>query len=199
MRKVAQYLKGCLAGDITLRYPRNCQIKLTAWADAAFNVHTGAWSQFGAMLALNPNSPPFWVSCTWQTARSPRLRIRVRVPSCVQLRPACASIEATVQFLKELTHVLGSPHIGPPLFREDNMSVIKLTEAPDISKRSRHINVKYHKVKYMARKGHIEFRHLGTELMTADILTKPFGPRRFRFLRDRLLGATTTGQDTIED
>jgi hypothetical protein len=56
----------------------------------------------------------------------------------------------------------------------------------------------------MARKGHIEFRHLGTdvqpiELMTADILTKPFGPRRFRFLRDRLLGATTTGQDTIED
>ncbi len=51
----------------------------------------------------------------------------------------------------------------------------------------------------MARKGHIEFRHLGTELMTADILTKPFGPKRFRFLRDRLLRATTTGQDTIED
>ena len=62
----------------------------------------------------------------------------------------CLRIEATVQFLKELAHVLGSPHIGPVLLREDNMSNIKLTEAPDIPKRSRHINVKYHKVRYMA-------------------------------------------------
>jgi hypothetical protein len=111
---------------------------------------------------------------------SPRLRIRVRVH--IAAFKTCLRIEATVQFLKELAHVLGSPHIGPVLFREDNMSVIKLTEASDIPKRSRHINVKYHKVRYMARKEHIEFRHLGTELMTADILTKPFGPKRFRFI-----------------
>jgi hypothetical protein len=195
MRKVAQYLKGRLAGNITLRYPRNCKIKLTAWADAAFNVHTGARSQFGAMLALNPNSPPFWVSC----GKLPGVPVSAYESEYLAAFKTCLRIEATVQFLKELAHVLRSPHIGPVLFREDNMSVIKLTEAPDIPKRSRHINVKYHKVRYMARKGHIEFRHLGTELMTADILTKPFGPKRFRFLRDRLLGATTTGQDTIED
>ena len=51
----------------------------------------------------------------------------------------------------------------------------------------------------MARTQRIEFRHLRTELMTADILTKPFGPKRFRFLWDRLLGNTTTGQEEIED
>ena len=195
MRKVAQYLKGRLAGDITLRYPRNCSIKLTAWADAAFNVHTGARSQFGAMLALNPNSPPFWVSC----GKLPGVPVSAYEAEYLAAFKTCLRIEATVQFLQELAHVLGSPHIGPVLFREDNMSVIKLTEAPDIPKRSRHINVKYHKVRLMARTQRIEFRHLRTELMTADILTKPFGPKRFRFLRDRLLGNTTTGQEEIED
>ena len=147
------------------------------------------------MLALNPNSPPFWVSC----GKLPGVPVSAYEAEYLAAFKTCLRIEATVQFLQELAHVLGSPHIGPVLFREDNMSVIKLTEAPDIPKRSRHIDVKYHKVRHMASTQRIEFRHLRTELMTADILTKPFGPKRFRFLRDRLLGNTTTGQEEIED
>ncbi len=42
-------------------------------------------------------------------------------------------------------------------------------------------------------------RYLQTELMTADIFTKPLGPTRFSFLRDRLLGYSTSGQTTLED
>ena len=45
---------------------------------------------------------------------------------------------------------------------------------------------------------HIELLYLKTDLMTADIFTKPLGPTRFRFLRDRLLGITTMGGDKHE-
>ena len=89
--------------------------------------------------------------------------------------------------------------LGPVLVREDNEAVIKLTKVPDIPKRSRHIDVKYHFALHLVKAKHAKLRYLQTELMTADIFTKPLGPKRFAFLRDRLLGRTTTGQDAIED
>ena len=70
--------------------------------------------------------------------------------------------------------------------------------AADIPKRSRHIDVKYHFVRHLAKARHIELLYLKTDLMTADIFTKPLGPTRFRFLRDRLLGITTMGGDKLE-
>ena len=63
LRKVAQYLKGRLTQRIALRFPRNCGIQLTAWADAAYRVHPESRSQYGCMVAIHPNAAPFWVKC----------------------------------------------------------------------------------------------------------------------------------------
>ncbi len=142
----------------------------------------------------------YWVSC----GKLPGAPVSAYESEYLAAFKTCLRIEATVQFLKELAHVLGSPHIGLPassLPRGQHVSYQTITEAPDIPKRSRHINVKYHKVRYMARKGHIEFRHLhGDRTYDGRHPNETiFGPKRFRFRRDRLLGATTTGQDIIED
>ena len=112
----------------------------------------------------------------------------------------CQRTEYFRQFLRVLAPILRSPELGPVLFRDDNQAVIKLTAAPDIPKRSRHIDVKYHFVRHLAKARHIyiELLYLKTDLMTADIFTKPLGPTRFRFLRDRLLGITTMGGDKLE-
>ena len=49
----------------------------------------------------------------------------------------CLRIEATVQFLKELAHVLRSPHIGPVLFRDRGQHVSYQTNGG-----ARHIKTK---------------------------------------------------------
>jgi len=194
MFKVAQYLKGRITSGITLKFPLGCTIRLTAWADASFRVHPGARSQYGAMVAINPNAAPFWVSC----GKLPGVPVSAYEAEYVAAFKACQRTEYFRQFLRVLAPILRSPELGPVLFRDDNQAVIKLTAAPDIPKRSRHIDVKYHFVRHLAKARHIELMYLKTDLMTADIFTKPLGPTRFRFLRDRLLGITTMGGDKLE-
>ena len=194
MFKVAQYLKGRIASGITLTFPLGCTIRLTAWADASFRVHPGARSQYGAMVAINPNAAPFWVSC----GKLPGVPVSAYEAEYVAAFKTCQRTEYFRQFLRVLAPILRSPELGPVLFRDDNQAVIKLTAAPDIPKRSRHIDVKYHFVRHLAKARHIELLYLKTDLMTADIFTKPLGPTRFRFLRDRLLGITTMGGDKLE-
>jgi hypothetical protein len=195
LRKVAQYLKGRLTQRIALRFPRNCGIQLTAWADAAYRVHPESRSQYGCMVAIHPNAAPFWVKC----GKLPGVPVSSYEAEYIAAFKLVQRTEYFRQLLRELAPFLGSPKLRPVLVRDDNESVIKLTAAPDIPKRSRHIDVKYHYVRHLVKARHIKLRYLQTDLMTADIFTKPLGPKRFAFLRDRLLGYTTTGQDTIED
>ena len=69
------------------------------------------------------------------------------------------------QLLRELAPFLGSPKLRPVLVRDDNESVIKLTAALDIPKRSRHIDVKYHYVRHLVKARHIKLRYLQTDLI----------------------------------
>jgi hypothetical protein len=195
LRKVAQYLKGRLAANTSVRYPRNCPIQLTAWADAAYRVHPDSKSQFGCMVAIHPNAAPFFVKC----GKIPGIPVSSYEAEYIALFKLLQRCEYFRQLLNALAVHLNNPALGPVLVREDNEAVIKLTKVPDIPKRSRHIDVKYHFARHLVKAKHAKLRYLQTELMTADIFTKPLGPKRFAFLRDRLLGRTTTGQDAIED
>ena len=195
LRKVAQYLKGRLAANTSVRYPRNCPIQLTAWADAAYRVHPDSKSQYGCMVAIHPNAAPFFVKC----GKIPGIPVSSYEAEYIALFKLLQRCEYFRQLLRALAIHLNNPAIGPVLVREDNEAVIKLTKVPDIPKRSRHIDVKYHFARHLVKAKHAKLRYLQTELMTADIFTKPLGPKRFAFLRDRLLGRTTTGQDAIED
>jgi hypothetical protein len=87
MFKVAQYLKGRITSGITLKFPLGCTIRLTAWADASFRVHPGARSQYGAMVAINPNAARSLLGLVRQTPRGGRISIRGRICRSVQDMP----------------------------------------------------------------------------------------------------------------
>ena len=68
-----------------------------------------------------------------------------------------------------LMHSLGSPSIG--VF-EDNTEAIDSAKNPLSSSNSKHIDVRYHFLRELVRKGGLSVRNLWTEDQHADILTK---------------------------
>jgi hypothetical protein len=78
----------------------------------------------------------------------------------------------------------------PPLdLFQDNKSTIFLVEkGRSASEKTRHISIRYFWVKDVIDRSEATIKHMPTEDMTADILTKPLQGKLFLQLREKLLG-----------
>lgn len=54
----------------------------------------------------------------------------------------------------------------------DNMGALKLAENPSFHARSKHIDVQYHFIRNAIKEERVDLRHVSTDDMVADILTK---------------------------
>ena len=80
--------------------------------------------------------------------------------------------------------------VRPVTLMQDNKSTIKMIESgKSNSERSRHIDIRFYFVNDRVKSGDVRVEYLRTEEMIADMLTKPIQGQRFRFLRDKLMGA----------
>ena len=72
---------------------------------------------------------------------------------------------------------------------QDNTSTITMAKnGKSCSDRTKHIKLRYFFVKQFIDSGEFSVTHCPTEIMTADVLTKPLQGKLFREMRDRLLG-----------
>ena len=62
--------------------------------------------------------------------------------------------------------------LTPTVIFEDNQSAIKLANNPIHSNRSKHINMRYHKIQELVANKIIDIQYLPTADMVADIMTK---------------------------
>ena len=67
------------------------------------------------------------------------------------------------------------------------MPSINLAQAPNVTRKSRHIHIRHHFIRDLVAQGFVTLVHLPSYLQTADLLTKPLGPTAFYFFRDILL------------
>jgi hypothetical protein len=82
--------------------------------------------------------------------------------------------------------------VPPATIMQDNMSTINLAQnGMSTSDKTRHISIIYFFVKDRISNGEVRIKHLGTDRMIADILTKPLLGETFERLRDLLLGYTS--------
>lgn len=68
----------------------------------------------------------------------------------------------------------------------DNSSSIKLSKNLVLHGRCKHIDVRYHFLRYLTKDGTIELMHCTSENQLADIFTKPLKLESFCKLRERL-------------
>ncbi|CAI0405434.1 unnamed protein product [Linum tenue] len=101
---------------------------------------------------------------------------------------AAAYCVAHCVWLKRILESLGwnSSSEGCTTILCDNSSAIKLSKNPVLHGRSKHIDVRYHFIRDLAKEGVIELEHCSTYEQVADIMTKPLKLESFQLLRSKL-------------
>ena len=101
------------------------------------------------------------------------------------------SLDEAVRELEYLRQLLADLRIEMQLpvdVFQDNISTIRLTNSGRFNPRTRHMNVRYHYCHDLADAGIVNVRHLGTDFMPSDVLTKAVGAAEHRRHSDVLLG-----------
>lgn len=70
----------------------------------------------------------------------------------------------------------------------DNRAAIQLASTRKVSQRTKHINVRYHKIRELIEDGEITMSWIRSEDQPADLFTKPLGPHIFLRLRPIIMG-----------
>jgi hypothetical protein len=81
--------------------------------------------------------------------------------------------------------------VEPVHLGQDNTSTIQVLEnGAKSAKRLKHLDIKIFFIKDYIENGQLTIEYIPTEVMVADMLTKPLPAQQFRHLRDKLLGYT---------
>jgi hypothetical protein len=133
-------------------------------------------STAGYMFFIN-NAPISWCSKKEQV---------VALSSC-EVEYIAASMCATQAiWLKTLIEEVTGVDSEAVTIKVDNVSAINLAKNPISHGRSKHIELRYHYLRYQVAKGLIRLEHCRSEVQIADILTKSVQVEVFKRLRDMM-------------
>ena len=68
----------------------------------------------------------------------------------------------------------------------DNQSCIKMTKNLVFHDKSKHIEVRYHFIRGMVRKGAINLKYVPIKEQVVDVLTKPLAYVKFEYFQDKI-------------
>ena len=115
-----------------------------------------------------------------------------KVMSRVALCPMTSEYYAAGEVCKDLVHFrqlskdLGWPSDRPTLLMLDNRTAISLINAPQVSRKSRHIEITFHFIRELAARKTLVVAYVPTKKMRANVLTKYLPKAVFLFERDML-------------
>lgn len=186
-----RYLKGC--PDLGPTYSANPAhfphgVQLSAAADSSHACHSDGRSQTAYLIRVGTTNAPF---ITHSSAE----------PSGIALSPCEAEYVALgrcakdVVFFRQFAADIGFPQSSPTPIAEDNQPAINLTIAPQITRKSRHIALKHHYLRWLFQQKVVVPHHVGTHDIIPDGMTKSLSPSSFLWFRSQLLNS----MDSIAD
>jgi len=150
--------------------------EFSAHADAGFALFENGCSSGGYFLSVGSGAPfECHAKCQDSVAPDPMASEYYNANS------ACLDISHYRQFATQL----GWPPTGPTILHLDCKTAINLAEAPEVTRKARHMQAKHHYIRELVDTGIVKLKHVPADLMRADILTKVFS--RAEFLRRRAM------------
>lgn len=165
-RRILKYLKGTM--DLCLHFERTSGEVLVGYVDADWasdKKDSKSYSGYCFKLAKG--------CIAWNSKKQSIVAQSSAESEYTALSEATNESTYLQQLIEEID--FGKYILRPTVIFNDNTSAIKLTENPMFHKRTKHIAIRVHNVRQQVEEGNVVIRHLGTEAMVADILTKALG------------------------
>ena len=185
-KRILKYLKGTKDEGLcytsrNLKFESNWE--LTLWCDASYAgcIDTRR-SRGGYLIYLNDNLVAFNSS----------------LQKCMALGTCDAEYMALSMGLKELTWVrmllecMGLKVKLPMVVFEDNQAAKSIAENPESSKRTKHIDIRFHHVREQSEAGNIGIQYVATEKQKADGMTKDLARVPFQAFKSHVVDNTKT-------
>jgi hypothetical protein len=177
LHRMLGYLNGTKSFGIVLRPADVQSLTLDAFIDASYGVHADGKSHSGMIIALSAG--PLFVKSSKQkivTKSSTEAEL-------VAFSDMCSNVIWCRDFLTNQGY-----NMPPARVYQDNQSAIALEEkGTSSSERTRHVHIRHFWVRDRIESGDMQVAYLPTDLMIADILTKPLQGDKFIEMRNQLL------------
>ena len=97
--------------------------------------------------------------------------------------------------LRAIANELCIEQLDATVLHEDNFGCVQLTKDEVLHKKTKHVAVKYHKIRELVRNKVVRIQQVATDEQVADILTKLLSsPKKLEYLRSRILGYSPLSQ-----
>ena len=174
VKRILRYLAGTRDLGLLYKASGNNKVELIGYSDADYA---------GCIETRRSTSGYVFKLCgaavSWRTAKQECVTTSTVESEYVALKYAVQEAVWYRRFLKEL----GFPPVGATLIHEDNQGCIKLAKNPSDHKRTKHIDICYHYSREKVLDGTIRLAYCRTDIMAADMFTKPLAAIRFSELR----------------
>lgn len=173
-KRILRYLAGTL--NYKLYFYRTCNLNLTAYADADWANDIGDRKSYtGFIIKLGNNT------INWESRKQRCVALSSTESEYLAISDVCKDL----CFIKNFMFEILDKHLTIVLYN-DNQSAHKLLEAKEYChKKTKHIDIRYHFVKDLIQKGFAKVKYLSSDLMLADVLTKPLSSNKHaQFIRE---------------
>ncbi|BES98092.1 Hydra magnipapillata [Nesidiocoris tenuis] len=161
-KRVLKYLKG--TSSLGLSYVKGGG-KLTGFADADWaNDPNDRRSFTGFVFKMSG------AAISWECRKQKCIALSSTEAEYVAISESCKEGIYLKSFLSEIKKDVGVEKL---IVFNDNQSSHKIAKNPEFSRRSKHIDVKYHHVRNLINEKQLSLVYLPTSEMCADICTKP--------------------------
>ena len=174
VKRLLRYVKGTVDQGIVFPKIGGSGLQLTVFSDADMAEDIDGRRSTSSVLVFLGSAPILWLSLKQKV---------MALSTCETEYVAVATMACQAVWLRQLLGELTGVEAHPPAMMVDNQPTIALTKNPVLHDWSKHIDVKFHFLRYYIDGGQIviEFVEIGRQL--ADILTKSL--RRLRFMQLR--------------
>lgn len=179
-KHVLRYLKGTIKYELKFSCNSNKQLSLSAFCDSNWGNSEDRKSTSGYIFNLMEGSAPI----SWKTRRQPTVALSTCESEFMGLCEATQEGLYLIQFLNSF-NIDG---ISEVLIYCDNQSAIELCKSPVLKQKSKHIDIKYHFIRYHIEKETIKLQYCPSNNMVADLFTKPATKLNLDKFRETLFG-----------